>query len=153
MVSYPSSVTLFKLPDYAGLPLPDLHSNIYKGSNFTIRKWNPNYGGIDVRMIQDDDLPRTIFRHGDDLRNSYMSKGDGDDTVSWYYRVDDVVERNPTLQFDDDVFAKQQENKEDEEAKSCRPNAWERIVHENCNTFHELDFQSLMLQDKSLAIG
>jgi hypothetical protein len=169
--SRPSSVvTLYQLPDYAGLPVPVL-PHMYKkeedddksnsNSNATlsiVQKWKPDYGGIDVRVMMADDDSHAVqarqavmFRNRDDLRNSYMSKGDGDDKVSWYYITDDAVQRNPTLQFDDDTFV--QEHKGEENRKDCRLNAWEHVVHENCNTFHELDFSGLMLQDKSQAIG
>jgi hypothetical protein len=122
----------------------------------TVQKWKPDYGGIDVRimMADDDNVPRRImFRNGNDLRNSYTARGDGDDTVSWYYITDDAVQRNPTLQFDDDAYVHEHNEKDGGTVQECRLNAWEHVVHENCNTFHELDFAALTLQDQTLAIG
>lgn len=152
-IHYPSSVTLSKLDSnmiHAPLPPPPKQKKIHKNEKeekVQVVHWNPDYGGIKVRMIQDDDVPRTIFRHGDDLRNSYWSKGDGDDEVDFYYLVDDDAARNPYNGFDDDKV----KNLKNE--RSCRKTSWHYDVNLNCNNFHEFDFANQVLHGSSRHLG
>jgi hypothetical protein len=153
MIQYPSIVTLSKLDSdmiHAPPPPPPKQKRYQDEKDeeidrFEVVHWNPDYGGLNVRMIPDDDVPRTLFRHGDDLRNSYMSKGDGDDEVNYYYLVDDDVARNPYNGYDDDKVKK--------ENKLCRKTSWQEEVYHNCNTFHEFGFERLVLNQKSKHIG
>jgi hypothetical protein len=187
---YPSFVTLSKLDStmiHAPLPPPPKQKLVVqKGKDnkndttepeeeavMQVVSWNPDYGGINVRlmMVDDDDeknnasppqrqLVRPMYRNGDDLRNSYLSKGDGDDEINFYYLVDDDVARNPYNGWDDDqVFAvaapkktdskqdsgdEEDANKKKRERKQCRRTSWQETVYPNCNTFHEFDFSGLV---------
>jgi hypothetical protein len=189
----PSTVTLSKLDAnriHPPLPPPPKQKLVQKtGENgnkndtdaagvMQVVHWSPDYGGIDVRMMimtdddnVDNDVPprtRILFRNGNDLRNSYLSRGDGDDEVDFYYLVDDDVARNPYNGWDDDqVFItnmptkddKKDKNDEDEEdankreRKQCRKTSWQETVYPNCNTFHEFDFSGLVADLQAKYLG
>jgi hypothetical protein len=61
-----------------------------------------------------------------------------------YYLVDDDVKRNPYVIWTDDKI---------QDEKLCRKTAWQQDMYLNCNTFHEFDFQTLVLNQKSKHIG
>lgn len=90
-----------------------------------------DFGGIDVRLLPDDDHKRQIYIMVEDLQGDPRSLDqERDDDYEIYWNFDDDKERNPYLLYT--AYDKSMEGR-------CRRTSWHRGHYPICNSMHELD--------------
>lgn len=90
-----------------------------------------DYGGIDMKLLANDDQKRQIYIMVEDLQGDFRSLNhERDDDYEIYWNFDDDKERNPYLLFTD---------YNDSMEGRCRRVSWHRYNLQACNSMHELD--------------
>jgi len=90
-----------------------------------------DFGGIDIKLLPDDDQKRQIYIMVEDRHGSARSLGaPRDDDYDEYWNFDDDILRNPYRDYNE--FNPSMDGR-------CRRVSWHRYNFQTCNNLHEMD--------------
>jgi hypothetical protein len=114
------------------------------GSEIYEARGDPHYGGLNIRILEEEGEARRIYRDWTLWEGKYDRKRPTDDTNDYYYSLDDDDMRNTYRGWEDDSIHK---------TKRCRRTSWHRNIPVNCNAFHELDVRTAALHRGFRRVG